>query len=131
MENIIPDDLLAVLHVVTLSKNELRQLRGLKKRIKPSLSHAETKLLIQTIMLRQADYSTTVDQDNNILSHLENRGYPGNRLETAIQVRMGEKEILSHYLARAETYLGSLGNNRTLKRVSQGSSQKIDKRRKP
>lgn len=99
LQDIIPDELLVLLKVSTLDEEELQQRREKNKPPKPSLESREAQILLDATQAKLSQYATTIEQDLQTLQQLA----PISGLDTstrrhkmAIQVRIGEKEVLHH-----------------------------------
>lgn len=83
-----------------MSSDELKQQVSKNKPPKPSLGHKEVTLLSKAIQSKQAQYTTTLAQDKELLAQLSQLEATtpledsARRQKMAIQVRIGEKEIL-------------------------------------
>ncbi|KAK2732385.1 hypothetical protein FQN55_004135 [Onygenales sp. PD_40] len=132
----IPEELLIVLHTLIMPLDQLDQLRRRNKAPKPTLGLAEASLLAEVIRQSQNEYPTTIAQDAQLLaSPGANQGYlhstTERRLKMALQVRKGEKEILSQILGLLEEFIvQASGSNAAPKRMTEHSADSNGKRRK-
>lgn len=114
LADIFPDELLALVKTLTLSPEQLLEQQSKNRPPKPTLSRREAQLLLAAVQARTAQYPSTIEQDEATLKQLSNsteRALAASirRQRLAVQVRIGEKEILrqvsamlSHYLATTE-----------------------------
>lgn len=80
-----------------MSPEQLKQQKSKNKPPKPSLGQAEATILQKAVHLTQSEYATTISQDQDQLEKLSQLGAlegSSRRQKMAIQVRIGEKEIL-------------------------------------
>lgn len=80
----------------------------------------QASLLYKILQAKQSQYATSLAQDVQSLSGLQSDALEGSarRLKMALQVRIGEKEILQSLLGMLE----SLVANGSLKRAAGGNS---------
>lgn len=94
-----------LLKTLTLSPQQLEHLKSKDKPPKPTFDQAEAAILQKTIQLKAAQYGTTLAQDEELLARLNQSDASSplegssRRQKMAIQVRVGEKEILQHLSA--------------------------------
>lgn len=114
LTDIIPDELLALIQAFLFSPEQLSQARTKQKPPKPSLGVAGAKFLLQVAQKRQAEYTTSIAQDDEILNQLAQKGQTCSReefdasyrrLAMAVEVRKGEKEILHQLTTNLEQYI--------------------------
>lgn len=121
LEDAIPEDFLVLLRALTLPLEDLNRLGARNKAPKPEFSASEASLLRSLVTLRQSEYPTSVQEDESILKCLEQQnGYINdsilNRKKMAVQVRKGEKEILTQILSLLDTHLMQSDQNGSTKR---------------
>ncbi|KKK14079.1 hypothetical protein P175DRAFT_0550824 [Aspergillus ochraceoroseus IBT 24754] len=114
LTDILPDELLLLLKTLALPVEELARLQQKQKPPKPSFGQPEARILSRAIQLNQSQYGTTLLQDQELLAQLkqlEATSGPAEgstrRLKMAIQVRLGEKEILQDLSAKLDAYLAN------------------------
>ncbi|PGH04772.1 hypothetical protein AJ79_06994 [Helicocarpus griseus UAMH5409] len=133
----LPDELLIVLRTLTMPDEQFSQLKKEKgKAPKSTLGAAEVSLLAETVRQTLSEYPTTIARDEELLaSFRSNQGSLDEtctrRFKMAIQVRKGEKEVLSQVLDSLEQLVSqqsqSTGSTSALKRgtdISMGSGEK-------
>ncbi|GMF81757.1 unnamed protein product [Aspergillus oryzae] len=100
LAGVLPDELVLLAKTLCMSSDELKQQVSKNKPPKPSLGHKEVTLLSKAIQSKQAQYTTTLAQDKELLAQLSQLEATtpledsARRQKMAIQVRIGEKEIL-------------------------------------
>lgn len=80
-----------------MSPEQLQQQKSKNKPPKPSLGQAEEAILKKAVHLTQSQYATNISQDQDQSAKLSQSGAlegSSRRRKMAIQVRIGEKEIL-------------------------------------
>ncbi|MBX7558513.1 SETD3 family histone-lysine N-methyltransferase, partial [Streptomyces sp. tea 10] len=99
--------------------------RQLKNRpAKPAMDGNEASLLFKILQTKQAQYGTSLEHDTKLLATLQSPQAPKSpevtrrRLKMALQVRIGEKEIIQAALAMLEPLVGG----GSLKRTANGDS---------
>ncbi|EEP78217.1 conserved hypothetical protein [Uncinocarpus reesii 1704] len=102
----ISPELIVLLRTLTMTPDNLNQMRVKGKLPKPQLDQASAKLLIEVLQSRQNDYPTTIAQDDELLHSTHSH-----RREMAIRVRKGEKEVLQLLLNGLHTYLGEIAES--------------------
>jgi SET domain-containing protein 6 len=117
LADILPDELLALLKTLTLTPEQLLQQKSKNKPPKPAFALPEAQLLLATVQKRASQYPTSIEQDEEILNRLRNaelltplEGSP-RRQKMAIQVRLGEKEIIRQLYAMLTDYIESANKN--------------------
>jgi SET domain-containing protein 6 len=114
LANFIPDELLALIQAFQLSPEQLDQARTKQKPPKPILGVAGANLLLQVAQKTLAQYAISVAQDDEILHQLDQKTQNWSREEfdasyrrllMAVEVRKGEKEILSQLSTKLEQYI--------------------------
>ncbi|KAH8431302.1 ribosomal lysine N-methyltransferase [Aspergillus melleus] len=117
IENIVTDELSLLLRTLTLPVEQLEQYRSKQKAPKPAFGPTEGAIFMKAIQLKQAQYGTTIAQDQELLAQLAHSGAPGLSEETArryrmaIQVRLGEKEILQNLATLIHNHLANSSQN--------------------
>ncbi|KAB8216736.1 hypothetical protein BDV33DRAFT_150798 [Aspergillus novoparasiticus] len=100
LAGVLPEELVLLAKTLCMSSDELKQQVSKNKPPKPSLGHKEVKLLSKAVQSKQAQYTTTLAQDKELLAQLSQLETTtpledsARRQKMAIQVRIGEKEIL-------------------------------------
>ncbi|KFZ07689.1 hypothetical protein V502_09835 [Pseudogymnoascus sp. VKM F-4520 (FW-2644)] len=109
----IPDELVALVYLLLVGEETLAAIQSSKMSL-PSRSKLETELVgkaLQRILeRREREYATTTAEDENLLK----AGNHSNRVQMAIQVRMGEKMVLREAKQEAGKFQGD--NKRMLGR---------------
>lgn len=120
MSDILPDELLLLLKTLAMSPEQLKQQMSKNKPPKPSLGQAEAAILQKAVHLTQSEYATTISQDQDQLEKLSQLGAlegSSRRQKMAIQVRIGEKEILQSLSGMLD---GSIADGSAGKRSANG-----------
>lgn len=97
MSDILPDELIALVKTLTLSPQQLQHQVSKRKPPKPSFGVPEATILQKAVRMKCALYATTIPQDQELLAKLNASGpldTSSRRQKMAVQVRLGEKEIL-------------------------------------
>lgn len=109
LAEMVPDDLLVLLHSISLSPAQQQQMKSKMKVPKVELGLSEATLLAKIIRKKGSEYATTVEQDQEALRKLAPSATTITRSKRrqamAIQVRLGEKEILTQFLTAADAYV--------------------------
>jgi len=90
------------MHVLTATEIEFKNMKSAGKPPIPIITLATARVLSKALLNRQGEYSTEIAQDISLLQDPEIQG----RHRAAIEVRLGEKEIISaasQYLAQKTT----------------------------
>ena len=117
-------ELVALLTTLTQTPEEFKQRQSKNKPAKPTMSANQANLLSKVLKTKQAQYATPLDHDVQLLAALLSPQAPESlegtprRLKMALQVRIGEKEIIQSILAMLETLVA----DRSLKRTANGDS---------
>ncbi|PWY71583.1 SET domain protein [Aspergillus sclerotioniger CBS 115572] len=125
LTDIIPDELLLLLKTLSLPSEQLEKQRSKNKPPKPSFGEAEATILARALQLNQLRYATTIAQDQELLAQLRqfeaSNPLEGSirRTKMAIQVRLGEKEILQNLFSMLNSQFGPAQGN-PLKRTANG-----------
>ncbi|OJD17555.1 hypothetical protein AJ78_02368 [Emergomyces pasteurianus Ep9510] len=107
----LPEDLLIVLNTLTMPLEQFNQLKTKNKAPKPNLGVPEATLLAQAVQQTLDEYGTTLEKDEELLASFPNIQAPTNsavsptRFKMALQVRKGEKEILSQLLTTLREFV--------------------------
>jgi SET domain-containing protein 6 len=122
LEDILPMELVALLTTLCQSPEDFEQRRSKNKPPKPSMDSLQANLLHKVLQTKQSHYPTSLAHDMQLLSSLTPPQAPAalegssRRLKMALQVRIGEKEILQ----ALQGMLDSLASNGSLKRTANG-----------
>ncbi len=93
----------------------------------PRLNLAAAQVLKKIIVRRRHDYSTSIAEDASLLQDSEVQG----RRRMAIEIRLGEKEILAAALEAVEEKMRSLNLEESLREAPNGHAEGArNKRRK-
>lgn len=95
-----PQELITSVSVMLMSEADFSTLRSRDTLPKPHVSRDFAELMSLVLQQRQADYATTLEEDEAILKS----GIAGRALD-ALRVRMGEKTIIRHAVARLQGIL--------------------------
>lgn len=115
--NVVSDELALLLRTLTLPADQLEHYKSKAKPPKPGFGPAEGAIFAKAVQVKQAQYATTIAQDEKLLAQLAQSGAPGlseesaRRYAMAIQVRLGEKQILHNLFAVLNDYLVSSGGS--------------------
>ncbi|KAL1863818.1 Ribosomal lysine N-methyltransferase 4 [Paecilomyces lecythidis] len=113
LTDILPDELLALAKTLTLTPEQLLQQQSKNKPPKPVLNAPEATLLLKAVQKRQSQYATNLEQDQQILASLKQAEASGplegssRRQKMAVEVRLGEKEILQRLSAMFSDFIAS------------------------
>ncbi|KAJ9361524.1 hypothetical protein DTO027B9_685 [Paecilomyces variotii] len=113
LTDILPDELLALAKTLTLTPEQLLQQQSKNKPPKPVLNAPEAILLQKAVQKRQSQYATTLEQDQQILAGLKQAETSGplegspRRQKMAVEVRIGEKEILQRLSAMFSDFIAN------------------------
>lgn len=130
--DILPDELLALLKTLSLDSGELQKLKSKKKSPKPTLAAPEARLLLAAITSKLSLYATTVEQDKvtqKELSSATTLSTSEHRRKMAIEVRVGEKEILQQVSSMLRDFL-AIEEKEKGKRAGESASQQQPKKAK-
>lgn len=118
LQDILPMELVALLTTLCQSPEEFEQRRSKNKPPKLAMETAQAGLLYKVLQTKQSHYATSLAHDMQLLSSLTSPALEGSsrRLKMALQVRIGEKEILQ----AIQRMLDSLTSNGSLKRTANG-----------
>ncbi|KAE8145859.1 hypothetical protein BDV25DRAFT_163687 [Aspergillus avenaceus] len=127
LTDILPDELVLLLKVLCMSPDSLAQQKSKNKPPKPSLGLAEATLLAQIIQQKQAQYATSLEVDATLLARVSQAEAStalddsSRRRKMAVQVRLGEKEVLQSLYGLLESHVAN-PESATLKRAANGDS---------
>ena len=122
LQDILPMELVALLTTLCQSPEEFEQRRSKNKPPKPAMETPQAGLLYKVLQTKQSHYATSLTHDMQLLSSLTppqaHTALEGSfrRLKMALQVRIGEKEVLQ----AIQRMLDSLASNGSLKRTANG-----------
>ncbi|KAF7591280.1 hypothetical protein BBP40_001789 [Aspergillus hancockii] len=128
LEDILPDELLLLVKTLTMSPDQLKQQISKSKPPKPSCGNAEATLLLKAIRMKQDQYTTTLAQDKELLAQLSQSETSApledfaRRQKMAIQVRIGEKEIMQTLASLLKNHAAHAEESTTSKRTAHGDS---------
>lgn len=128
LTDILPVELILLLKTLTLPSDQFKKHQSKNKLPKPSLDQEESAILAKTIQLESAQYGTTIEQDHDILSRLiqSEASSPldesSRRQKMAVQVRIGEKEILQSLFSLLGSSTDGKGSTAS-KRSAAGDSE--------
>ncbi|KAB8237778.1 ribosomal lysine N-methyltransferase [Aspergillus alliaceus] len=116
----LSDELVLLIKTLSMSSDQLKLQMSKNKPPKLSFDHTEAMLLSKIIQLKQTQYATTLSQDKELLAQLSQMEASAplddiaRRRKMAIQVRIGEKEILQTLSGILVAYSeGSAASKRT------------------
>uniref|UniRef100_A0A093XY31 Ribosomal lysine N-methyltransferase 4 n=1 Tax=Talaromyces marneffei PM1 TaxID=1077442 RepID=A0A093XY31_TALMA len=130
--DILPDELLALLKTLTLDSEELQRLLSKNKHPKPILGAREARILLDAAQSKMGQYGTTIQEDKILLQQFASSSVlrtRERRRHMAVQVRVGEKEILQALLMMLQDFLNAEERG-TGKRAAEGSAQESQKKAK-
>ncbi|KAL1992902.1 hypothetical protein VTN49DRAFT_3658 [Thermomyces lanuginosus] len=122
LTDILPDELLALLKTLTLSPEQLAKYQSKNRPPSPSLGSAEAQLLLEAVQARLAEYPTTLQQDEALLADLprisesSSEDRSSYRRRMAIEVRLGEKQVLHRIRDMISAFISSLDGASSNKR---------------
>ncbi|GAQ41052.1 hypothetical protein AtubIFM55763_003912 [Aspergillus tubingensis] len=137
LADILPDELLLLLKTLSLPSDQLEKQRSKNKPPKPSFGDAEAAIFAKALQLNQAQYATTIPQDQELLAQLSQLEASGpvegsvRRKKMAIQVRLGEKEILYNLSFMLDKQFGAALQSNPLKRAANGDSDEPQRNKAP
>jgi SET domain-containing protein 6 len=108
LEDILPAELEILLTTLALPEEEFKQRQSKNKPPKPAFEANQATILIRALQTQQAQYATTLAQDAEILASLPPLDMSvasdtsARRARMALQVRIGEKEVLQAVLGMLE-----------------------------
>ncbi|EDN04563.1 SET domain-containing protein [Histoplasma capsulatum] len=134
---VFPEELLIALNVLTMPPDQFNQLKMNNKVPKPRLGVTEATLLATAVQQTLWDYTTTLEKDKDLLTSISNiqesthSTASARRFKMALQVRIGEKQILSQVLTALgdfDAHQGQVFDNS--KRSAEIVTRSGEKRRK-
>ncbi|KAI9796233.1 MAG: hypothetical protein M1835_004495 [Candelina submexicana] len=99
--SVFPLDLVALVRTLLLSPAVFSKTRAKKQSAQACITLEVAEVLQSLVLKRQADYSTSVDEDKSMLQD----PFIERRKKLAVQVRIGEKEILRQALAELRAFI--------------------------
>lgn len=105
LEDILPAELVVLLSTLALAEEEFKQRKSKNKAPKPSLEAKQAAILAKALQTQQAQYATSLAQDTEIftsLPPLDALDVSSRRARMALQVRIGEKQVLEAVLGMLE-----------------------------
>jgi SET domain-containing protein 6 len=124
LQDILPAELVILLTTLSLTPEEFEQRRSKSKLPKPAMETNQASLLFKILQTKQAQYGSSLAEDMQLLRSLLPPNAPASldgsarRHKMALQVRIGEKEVLQAILAM----LQSLVSGGSLKRSANGDT---------
>lgn len=124
LQDILPAELVVLLTTLSLTPEEFEQRRSKNKPPKPCMESNQAGLLYKILQTKQAQYGSSLSEDMQILTSLLPPNAPASldgsarRQKMALQVRIGEKEVLQSLLAMLEP----LVSGGSLKRSDNGDA---------
>ncbi|OOQ87465.1 SET domain protein [Penicillium brasilianum] len=124
LQDILPAELVILLTTLSLTPEEFDQRRSKNKLPKPAMESNQASLLFKILQTKQAQYGSSLGEDMQLLSSLLPPNAPASldgsarRHKIALQVRIGEKEVLQAILAMLEP----LVSGGSLKRSANGDT---------
>ncbi|KAF3403658.1 Ribosomal lysine N-methyltransferase 4 [Penicillium rolfsii] len=124
LQDILPAELVVLLTTLSMTPEEFEQRRSKGKPPKPSMESNQAGLLYKILQTKQAQYGSSLSEDLQILTSLLPPFAPASldgsarRQKMALQVRIGEKEVLQFVLAMLEP----LVSGGSLKRSANGDA---------
>ncbi len=122
LQDILPAELVILLTTLSLTPEEFDQRRSKNKPPKPAMETNQASLLCKILQTKQAQYGSSLGEDMALLANLLPPNAPASldgsarRQKMALQVRVGEKEVLQAVL----TMLEPLVPGGSLKRSANG-----------
>ncbi|KAL6231555.1 hypothetical protein BDW75DRAFT_233511 [Aspergillus navahoensis] len=118
LPDIIPEELVVLLKTLTLSPEQFTHQQQKQKAPKPAFGQEEAKIIFDSILMSQKRYSTTIEQDQQLLAQINQfetssplEGFDRRR-KMAIQVRLGEKEIFEAVKAKINDHFTNGSNSK-------------------
>ncbi|OGE51215.1 hypothetical protein PENARI_c014G02564 [Penicillium arizonense] len=115
LEDILPAELVILLTTLALPEEEFKQRQSKNKPPKPAFEAHQAAILTRALQTQQAQYASSLAQDAQLLASLPPLDMSvasdtsSRRARMALQVRIGEKEVLQAVLGMLEpTATGSL-----------------------
>jgi SET domain-containing protein 6 len=124
LQDILPAELVVLLTTLSLTPEEFEQRRSKNKPPKPSMESNQASFLYKLLQSKQAQYGSSLNDDIQLLTNLLPPNAPASldgsarRQKMAMQVRIGEKEVLQGVLAMLEPLI----SGGSLKRSANGDA---------
>ncbi|CBF71002.1 hypothetical protein AN6568.2 [Aspergillus nidulans FGSC A4] len=128
LTDIIPEELVVLLKTLTLSPEQFTHQQQKQKPPKAAFGQEEAKILFDSILMSEKRYSTTIEQDQELLAQINQveavSPLEGSdrRRKMAIQVRLGEKEIFEAVKAKINDHFT---NSSTSKRIADSNGDDL------
>lgn len=119
LEDILPAELVVLLTTLTLSPEDFEQRKSKNKPPKPSMDASQASLLAKTLQSKLSQYGTSLSEDTQLLGSIPLQASlegSARRQRMALQVRIGEKEVIQTVLSMLEPITGGS----SLKRSANG-----------
>ncbi|CAG7938802.1 unnamed protein product [Penicillium salamii] len=103
--DILPAELVVMLSTLALPEEEFKQRQSKNKAPKPALEANQAAILVKALQTQQAQYATTLAQDIQLASSLpplDPLDVSSRRARMALQVRVGEKQVIQTILGMLE-----------------------------
>jgi len=111
-----PEELGVLLNALTTSKQDFEKMRKKEKLPKPELTKESLELLFSVLLQRRAMYGlSSIAEDRAKLESVSHIDHKTKRLAMALQVIVGEKEVLQEAATKIESTLGSAGRGKKRK----------------
>ncbi|KAI9369482.1 hypothetical protein BJX61DRAFT_146780 [Aspergillus egyptiacus] len=130
LSDILPEELVVLLKTLTLTPGQFAHQQQKQKPPKPSFGKPEANLLLDALQRNCARYSTSIAEDQELLAKLNQTEAScgpleesSRRLKMAIQVRIGEKEILEDLVSRLRAFLATSDPISSSKRTASDASE--------
>ena len=115
-----------------LGPEDLQKCQSKKRPPKPSLTTPEARILLKAVTSKLSQYGTTIEQDKSTLQELSSSAatlsITQRRRKMAIEVRVGEKEILQQVSSMLQDLLTAEEENG--KRTAEYGSRRHQKKAK-
>lgn len=111
-----PEELGVLLNALTTPKQDFEKMRKKEKLPKPELTKDSLELLFSVILQRRSMYGlSSIAEDRATLHSISSMDRNTKRLAMALQVIIGEKEVLQEAATKIEATLGSGGRGKKRK----------------
>jgi SET domain-containing protein 6 len=124
----IPDELLAFIYLLLVDEETVHSISSTQSSL-PTRSKLAAGLVGQVLaallLVREKDYATTLEEDKKLV---EAENIP-RRARMAIQVRLGEKQVLREAIQEANSFKGTNKRMRIQKESKHGTTNQNGKRR--
>ncbi|KAL4877712.1 hypothetical protein BJY04DRAFT_230498 [Aspergillus karnatakaensis] len=124
--DIIPEELAVLLKTLTLTPEQFTHQEQKQKPPKLTFGKDEARVLLDTVVKSQQRYNTTIQEDHELLAQINQLeassplGGSSRRRKMAVQVRLGEKEILEFLKLKLSEHIASAETNPSSKRTANG-----------